>query len=366
MTITLPDAQRILETTRHPFLVVGRDARVFSANRAFLELFAVAWDDIEGVVLTEWQEGRWCPPALRCTLEDGAAAPDVDGLDVTHVFPDVGELDVLVSARALPSQAPGQSDAVLIGIEDVTARRAAERAAARSAAELLRSNTELHEFASIASHDLQEPLRKIEAFGARLQRRLGDGLDDESRADLGRMLGATQRMRALVEGLLTYSRLGQGTLRWSPVDLQGLTAAVVADFGDDALRGEAAITVGVLPAIEGDAELLRQLLENLISNALKFRQPGAVPRIHIAAELTEATCRLTVADNGIGFESRHAERIFGMLARLHGRGQFAGTGIGLSICRRIAERHGGSISASGIPGQGATFVVVLPRRQPPS
>jgi len=259
--------------------------------------------------------------------------------------------------------------------EDVTQTVRAEEALRDYAGRLERSNRELQDFASIASHDLQEPLRKIEAFGDRLKAKCADDLGEVGRTYVDRMQHAATRMRCLIDDLLTYSRVTTNARPFVPVDLGRIAAEVMSDLQVTIEQADARIELGELPVVEADPTQMRQLLQNLLSNALKFRRPGVPPVVRISGRLRAPEdagcsaaalrlCEVTVADNGIGFKPDHAGRIFGIFQRLNGRDEYPGTGIGLATCRKILERHGGAITASGQPGKGATFVFTLPSNQP--
>ena len=228
------------------------------------------------------------------------------------------------------------------------------------AAELARSNEELEHFASIASHDLQEPLRKVRTFTEQLQVTEGDRLSDKGQDYLRRANSSAERMQTLIEGLLRYSRVTTQGRPFAPVDLGQVTREVLVDLDVQVARAGAHVLVGRLPTISADALQIRQLMQNLISNALKFHREGVVPEISIDATVTDAEVRLTVRDNGIGFDPRYSLRIFRVFERLHGRNEYPGTGIGLALCRKIAERHGGSIVANSEPAVSSTFTVILP------
>jgi len=237
----------------------------------------------------------------------------------------------------------------------------------RLAARLEASNRELQDFASVASHDLQEPLRKIQAFGGRLASRLGEGLDLESRDYLDRMQSATARMQTLIDDLLALSRISTQPREVRPTSLAVVVRDVLADLETRIESSGAEVDVGPLPTIAADSTQMRQLFQNLLSNALKFVRPGVAPRIRISSEPRADVegaplwC-VAVQDNGIGFEEKYLDRIFTVFQRLQGRAAYEGTGIGLAICRRIVERHGGSITARSRPGEGSTFLVMLPAR----
>jgi len=227
------------------------------------------------------------------------------------------------------------------------------------AAELERSNQELQNFAYIASHDLQEPLRKIQLFSNRLKTRQSE-FDEQSRDYLERMFNASSRMQALIQDLLEYSRLTTHGQPFVPVNLSKVASDVLSDLEIRIQESHAQISVGSLPTIEADPVQMHQLLLNLIGNALKYYRPEAAPVISVRAKVEDNVCRLTVTDNGIGFDEKYLERIFGVFERLHGRDKYEGTGIGLAICRKIVDRHGGEISATSKSGEGSTFIVELP------
>ena len=231
---------------------------------------------------------------------------------------------------------------------------------------LEQSNRELESFASVASHDLQEPLRKIQTFSDRLLATCADALGAEGRDYLERMNGAATRMRRLINDLLSFSRVSSKAQAFARVNLAEIAREALEDLEEDSKRAGATLTLGELPELEADPTQMRQLLQNLVSNALKFRRDDVAPVVSIRATLEPELRRveLRVEDNGIGFDEKYHDRIFNVFQRLHGRGKYEGTGIGLAICRRIAERHGGSIRARSTPGQGSTFIVSLPLKQP--
>jgi PAS domain S-box-containing protein len=253
------------------------------------------------------------------------------------------------------------SDGLLYGAaRDVTARREADIALAKAMDDLRIRNRELQDFAYVASHDLQEPLRKIQSFSDRLQSRLGSSLDDSSHDYLRRMGQAALRMQTLIDDLLAYSRVATRTAGVAPVDLAAVLAAVLDDLEARIAEAKAVVTFDPLPTIQADATQMRQLLQNLLANALKFRDAERPCVVAISVRRTGAVFELRVSDNGIGFEPAYAERIFAPFQRLHPRNVYEGTGIGLAIVRRIVERHGGTIRAESDAGQGASFIVTLP------
>ena len=251
-----------------------------------------------------------------------------------------------------------------ISVMDISERKKAEEETLFYMKKLEQSNQELRDFAFIASHDLQEPLRKIHAFGSRLQKRNAETFDDESRDFLNRMLNASKRMSEMIKGLLEYSRVGTRAGHFDVVDLALVVKDVESDLDFQMQRGGARIDIDRLPHIEADYTQMRQLFQNLISNSLRFHGDKK-PVIKIYSNPgPDKTHKIFVEDNGIGFDETYIDRIFKLFERLHGRSEYEGTGLGLAICRRIAERHHGSLTAKSKPGQGATFIITLPEKQP--
>ena len=243
--------------------------------------------------------------------------------------------------------------------------------------QLERSNRDLQNFAYVASHDLQEPLRKIVVFGERLKERAADALSPESRDYLERMQKAAARMQVLISDLLAFSRVTTKAQPFEPVNLAVVAHEVVDDLAARIEQVEGRVELGELPTLEAEPLQMRQLLQNLIGNALKFRRPDVPPVVKVNAEMICARkpgaaetdlpvlcCRLTVADNGIGFDEKYLDRIFNVFQRLHGRNEYEGTGMGLAIARKLVLYHGGEITAQSKPGAGACFIVTLPAVHP--
>ncbi|HWO58065.1 MAG TPA: PAS domain S-box protein [bacterium] len=270
-------------------------------------------------------------------------------------------------------------DGAFLGVismcQDITEQKRDEERLRHYAAALAQTNRELRDFAFVASHDLQEPLRKILAFGERLEAHAGAALDEDARDSLDRMQNAARRMQTLISDLLDFSRVTTQAQPFAPVDLNAVVAEALSDLEARVLQTGGRVQIGPLPTIEADRVQMRQLFQNVIGNALKFHDAGRPPEITVSARRTAPPdpsaqpadwCEITFADNGIGFDARFAERIFTPFIRLHGRQEYEGTGMGLAICRKIVERHGGTITASGRPGSGATFRVLLPACQSPA
>ncbi len=284
------------------------------------------------------------------------------GLVVASYWLAVRELET----RHRGAEKLAEANAVL---EEKVTERTADLESANESLRL--SNSELEQFASVASHDLQEPLRKIQAFGDRLQTRSSQELGEQGRDYLARMLASATRMRSLIDALLTFSRVTTKAQPFATVDLAATATDVVSDLEARIERMNGRVEVGELPSLEADPLQMRQLLQNLIGNGLKFARPETPPVVKVESRLMEpegtdgerAFCEISVRDNGIGFEEVYLDRIFDLFQRLHGRQEYEGTGMGLAICRKIVLRHGGTITAQSAPNRGATFLVTLPLQQ---
>jgi PAS domain S-box-containing protein len=246
-------------------------------------------------------------------------------------------------------------------LRDITERKRAEEALAQQAAELARSNAELEQFAYVASHDLQEPLRMIASYTQLLARRYRGKLDTDAEEFIGYAVEGVTRMQALINDLLTYSRVGTRGAEYSLVDAGAVLDRVLVSLGPTIEENDATVTHDELPTLCADAGQLGQLFQNLAANAVKFRG-SEPPRVHVAARRGEGEWVFSVSDNGIGIAPEFRERIFVIFQRLHNRSEYAGTGIGLSICKKIVERHGGRIWLDSEPGQGTTFHFTFPDR----
>jgi PAS domain S-box-containing protein len=257
---------------------------------------------------------------------------------------------------------------------DIQDLKEAQQAIATYVKKLEDSNKELQEFAFIASHDMQEPLRKIESFSRLLLARTPDNFDEQQRDYLDRIRSAVDRMRTMIDDLLLLSRVSTKAQMFTRIDLNQVITEVLSDLEERIRAAGGRVEVESLPSIEGDSTQIHQLLLNLISNAIKFTRPGMPPLVHVKAgrilisghqlgSPARQGVELVVEDNGIGFDESRLEQVFQPFQRLVGRSQYEGSGIGLAICRKIVERHGGEITANSSPGVGSTFRVLLPLHQ---
>lgn len=274
--------------------------------------------------------------------------------------------------------------AAVVVAKDISQRIEDERQLRAYSRKLEQSNRELQDFAYVASHDLQEPLRKVQAFGDRLSRKYGDKLGEEGNDYIRRMRDASKRMQTLINDLLTFSRVTTKAQPFQHVDISTIANEVVSDLEVRIDETQGRVEIGELPSIDADPVQMRQLMQNLIGNALKFHRPEEKPLIRVYSNDTmqfntgsfsfngeqmqtqgvgDRHCQIIVQDNGIGFDEKYLDRIFTVFQRLHGRTEYEGSGVGLAVCRKIVERHGGSITAESKPGEGAKFVISLPVAQ---
>lgn len=280
------------------------------------------------------------------------------GLDLLARRHDGSHVPVEISLS--PFQLDGASCAIAV-VRDVTEARHLDRELKRSNQELRRSNEELEQFAYVASHDLQEPLRMVSGYTQLLKRRYGDKLDNDAKEYIDFAVDGVKRMQALINDLLTYSRLSTRAKPFTAVALDDVVQSALGLLEITIDEEKATVDAAGLPQVMGDPVQLDQLFQNMISNALKFHGEGRNPHVRISAERqADGWWRVAVADNGIGIEQEYADKIFVIFQRLHSRERYAGTGIGLAICKKVVERHGGKIWFESQLGQGTTFYFTLP------
>jgi PAS domain S-box-containing protein len=352
----VPESTCSSESTRaEPFFELSLDPLVTARFDGYIKRANAAWERTLGWTEEQLRAVPYAefihPDDRERTLQEAArlASPGAETRDFEiRVRRRDGAYRVLLfSAVGAPDE--GLIYAVA---KDITERKAAE-------ADLERSNAELERFAYVASHDLSEPLRMVSGFVSLLQARYGDRLDSDAQEFMRYLVDGVERMQELIRDLLTYSRVGRAELRSDPVDMGALVRRVLEGMQTSIEEAGARIEVGDLPAVRGDASQLAQLVQNLVANALKFTD-GAPPVVDISAQRDGAAWRFSVADEGIGIGPQYGERIFEVFQRLHAPDEYPGTGIGLAICRSIAERHGGRIWVESAPGEGAVFRFTLP------
>lgn len=371
--------RRIFETNVVPIAYCHVDGRILDANDSFLRMLEYSRQELtDGKVRwdvatpQEWKQADEI--ALEQLLKSGGSRPT----EKEYLRRDGTRVPVLIGA----SHFPENPDHVIAFAIDLTEQKKMEKRLCKARDELemriqertaeLRatmsrlqeSNRALQDFASIASHDMQEPLRKVTSFGQLLQEKHGESFDEQGKDYLNRMIRATERMQSLITSLLDYSRVTSMAKPFQKVDLSALIQEVLSDLEARIASTGGTVNTGELPVIQADPTQMRQLFQNLISNALKFHKAEGKPIVTVHSSLkSDMECRIIVEDNGIGFSEEHLDQIFAPFQRLHGRSAYEGTGIGLAICRKIVDRHGGKITARSTPGKGTEFIVTLPVKQ---
>ncbi len=375
----LRQAQRELEKSRktyvdlYDFAPVGyvsldKDGTIVFANLAASDMLRLSREELTGRGFSQFvhpaDQGHYFGLVNDAADTEGGK----HAAEIRLLAGKTGTFHARVELRG-STDVSGGLTGLRIAFVDISEQKNGEERLKRYAEKLERSNQELQDFAFIASHDLSEPLRKIQAFGDRLQRKFAPTLGGEGLEYVERMRGATKRLQDMIGGLLEYSRVVTAGTGFVPVDLDQLVRDVLSDLEWQVEKNGATITLDRLPTLEADPHQIRRLFQNLISNALKFhgKDPSMIKifsRPHGDRDNEVEYLQIIVEDNGIGFEEIHAERIFSLFERLHSRRAYEGTGMGLAICRRIVERHGGFVTANGVPGKGATFIITLPVKSP--
>jgi PAS domain S-box-containing protein len=349
----------LLEAAPDAMVVVNQDGEIVLLNLQAEKQFGYRRDELVGQkvknIIPEGFAERLLADRLR-SAEDALAQQIGTGIELTGRRKNGSEFPIEIMLSPLES---AEGILVTAAVRDITTRKKAEAHLLQKVKELNRSNDELEQFAYIASHDLQEPLRMVASYTQLLSKRYKGQLDSDADDFISFAVDGASRMQRLIQDLLAYSRVG--TIAIDLLDTsseEALQQALINLRGAVAESG-AIVTHDPLPTVLADETQLIHLFQNLVSNAIKYQNPG-IPRVHIsAAENSEKKWIFSVKDNGLGIDSQYFERIFGMFQRLHKREEFDGTGVGLAICKKIVERHGGSISVKSQVGQGSTFSFAL-------
>ena len=344
---------------------VDRDGVILCVNQAECELFGFRQEEMLGRPIWEFMAAEDREKTRLGLLRRIADEQPLVPLEREYKRRDGSSVVMEIHQKRI-RDAAGQPIGLRTFLLDITQRKRAETTLLEQADKLSRSNAELEQFAYVASHDLQEPLRKIQAFGDRLKTKYEAGLGPEGLDYLTRMQNAAARMQILIQDLLSLSRVTSNSKPFTSVDLGDVIRTVVSDLEMRINDANGSVDIGTLPVIFGDRGQMAQLFQNLIGNGLKFRKPGESPVVKIESQAQALTSgapgwQITVQDNGIGFDEKYRDRIFQIFQRLHGRSEYEGTGIGLAICRKIVDRHNGVITAHSSPGAGAKFIILMPQ-----
>jgi PAS domain S-box-containing protein len=357
---TLRGAERayrvFLETMAEGAVTATAEGLILHANRRFAEITGKPLERVIGESLYSLVR-----PDDRETLE-ALLQPGVPGATRGEVgmLRDAGgeeAVPALLSANPLPESDP---PALCLVVSDLSELKKREAQLVSLNEELSRSNADLQQFAYAASHDLQEPLRTVSSFTQLLERRYKEKLDSKAEEFIGFIVEGSRRMQILIDDLLAYSRVGTKGEGFQPVPMEEVLTESLANLQAALEETGAQVDRDPLPVVSGDRLQLVQLFQNLLSNALKFHKPGEPPRLRISARRSGSEWSFSVADNGIGIDPGQLDRIFVIFQRLHGRQEYPGTGIGLALCKRIVERHGGRIWVESEKGKGSVFFFALP------
>jgi PAS domain S-box-containing protein len=345
----------LLEAAPDPMVLVNQDDEIVLVNLQAERAFGYRRDELVGLrasqLLAEDSVAKMNAYARRSP--DGAYIEQSNtGIDLEGRHKDGGLFSIAVTLSRLETN---EGILLAVAMRDITTRKKAETLLLRTVTELNRSNDELGHFANIASHDLQEPLRMVASYTQLLAKRYKGRLDSDADEFIAFAVDGANRMQRLIQDLLAFSRVGMNGQYLEDVSSQDALERAVANLRGAIDDSGALVTHDPLPAVRADPGQLIQLFQNLVGNAIKYQSPG-VPRVHVSAiRHGGSTWTFSVTDNGLGIESKYFEKIFGMFQRLHKRDEFAGTGIGLAICKKIVERHGGTISVESQVGHGSTF-----------
>ena len=354
------DFQSFLNLMPDAIIISNEEGRILLVNSGVEKLFGFSADKLVSQPIEILIPERFRAHHLSHRKEYCAnprTRPMGVGFELLGLREDNKEFPVEISLSALPTP---EGLLICSAVRDITERKLFEATLKQTAADLARSNSELEQFASAASHDLQEPLRTIVGAIQVFKEDHGDKLNTDARQWLDITAGAAKRMQVLVNALLDYARFGGQRKPFELVNCQTAYEAAVANLKAAIEDSRAELTNEALPVVMGDSEQLTQLFQNLLANAIKFKSQSGAPRIHVSVEQQGKEWRVAIRDNGIGIDPKHFGKLFVLFRRLHTQHQYPGTGIGLAVCKKIVERHRGRIWVESELGQGSTFYFTIP------
>ncbi|HIH94480.1 TPA: PAS domain S-box protein, partial [Methanosarcina acetivorans] len=345
----------LLEASLDPLVTIGPDGKITDVNKATEQITGYSRGELIGTDFTNYfTEPEKAKEGYQQVFRKGAVLDYA--LEIQHRN---GSVTPVLYNASIYRDESGQVIGVFAAARDVTELKKAEKILELKLEELARSKADLEQFAYVSSHDLQEPLRMIASYLQLLQRRYQGELDERADKYIYFAVDGASRMQSLINDLLEFSRVTTKAREFEPTDCESILNYVLSDLEVSIKENEATVSYDSLPEIMADGTQLTQVFQNLISNAIKFRSKEA-PKIHVSAEKEDDKWRFSVQDNGIGINPKYSEKIFEVFKRLHKREEYPGTGIGLSICKKIIERHGGDIWVKSEPGRGSTFYFTLP------
>jgi PAS domain S-box-containing protein len=360
-------SRQIVQAVREPIVLLDGRLNTLLVNTAFAELYGMDAEERRSLPLAELGGGAWNDGPLLQRLSDVMSRDrELWDYELNQRTADGADRRVVINARRL--QQDSDAPALLMTVSDITVRALVEKQVKElnrqlegKVEQISDVNRELEAFSYSVSHDLRAPLRHIAGFAGKLERHLGEQLDEKGHHYLEVISSAAQRMAQLIDDLLVFSRLGRGAMRMQPVDMQSLAEEARALTETDTAGRRIEWKIAPLPVVVGDENMLRTVWQNLIGNAVKYTGQRELAKITIdMSRAPSGDYQFTVADNGAGFDMEYAGKLFGVFQRLHRASEFPGNGIGLANVRRIVARHGGRVWAEGEPGQGARFHFSLP------
>ena len=349
----------LIEASFDPLITIAPDGRVMDVNRAAEEATGLSRQELVRTDFCSYfTDVEKAQIGYRRIFRDGWIQDHE--LELRHCR---GSTQPVICNASVYRDETGRVAGAIAAIRDISERKRAEQALARYADDLKRSNAELEQFAYVASHDLQEPLRAVTTFTQLIGNRYKGRLDPDADEFIDLVVDGAKRMAALIQDLLAYSRVGRHRRSWAVVDCEAVVEGVLSNLSTAIAETGGTVTHDRLPVVRADETELSQVFQNLIGNSLKFHGTEP-PSIHLSAQRDHREWRISVADNGIGIDSQYADEIFRMFSRLHGSGEYPGTGIGLALVKRIVERRGGRVWVQSELGKGATFHFTIPDDEP--